>query len=286
MARSPCSRRAELIEATTEALHAIGLEQTVVRLSDRRVLTALADAIGLSEQARSDFFIALDQLDKIGWEGVRAELAVRGLPAGVVSSGLKLIAGLENLPSAQIADQLSRSLPSLPDDVLDDLATTATCLERLNDHRGVRWTFDPTLVRGMGYYTGHVFEVSHPQSSSSIAGGGRYDRLIGRSLGRDVPTCGFSLGFERIVSLLSQAPKAEAMALLYDVNSPLPEVLEAARSLREHHGTVSVLRRQGQLGKQLTRLGTWGFTSFVYFRKDEELLERPLGEGSRASSAP
>ncbi|MGH8910550.1 MAG: histidine--tRNA ligase [Egibacteraceae bacterium] len=267
----------ELIEATTEALSALGLAQTVVRLGDRRVLTVLASAIGLPEGSRPGFFVTLDKLDKIGWDGVRAELLTRELTAEQVDRALDLITGLKDSPPGQVADRLSQSLPEMPDDVLDDLATTAACLERLRDHRDVAWVFDPTLVRGMGYYTGQIFEVSHPGSSSSIAGGGRYDRLIGRCLGRDVPACGFSLGFERIVDLLEQAPKSGAVALLYDVDDPLPDVLAAARQLRAGGRTVCALSRRGQLGKQLARLEQWGFTSFVHLRKGEELSERPLG---------
>lgn len=137
----------------------------------------------------------------------------------------------------------------------------------------------------MGYYTGQIFEISHPQSSLSIAGGGRYDRLIGRSLGRDVPACGFSLGFERIMDLLDPGPKPETVALLYDVGSPLPDVLAAARALRVDGKIVSVLGRRGQLGKQLARLETWGFTSFVYLRKGEEPSERLLGDASKTTLA-
>jgi len=275
----------ELIEATTDALSALGLDQTVVRLSDRRILTALADAVGLPEQSRPGFFVTLDKLDKIGWDGVCAELTTRGVQVEEVKRVLDFIAELEDVPSRQVADRLSKCLPALPDNVLDDLVTTASCLNRLSDHRDVHWVFDPTLVRGMGYYTGQIFEVSHPQSSSSIAGGGRYDRLIGRSLERDVPACGFSLGFERIIDLLSQAPKSETVALLYDADSLLSEVLEAARTLREDHKIVSVLSRHGQLGKQLARLEQWGFTSFVYFRKGEELSEHPLRQNPVLFSA-
>jgi histidyl-tRNA synthetase len=264
----------ELIEATAQALSVLGLDQTVVRLGDRRVLAAIADTIGLPERSQSSFFITLDKLDKVGWGGVRAELLARALPEELVDRVLDLVTGLKDVPSAQVADRLSQSLPALAESVLDDLATTAACLNQLGD---VDWVFDPTLARGMGYYTGQIFEVSHPRSSSSIAGGGRYDRLIGRCMGHDVPACGFSLGFERIMELLEAAPNPHALALLYEVDSPLPEVLAAARALRAQGKAVSVLSRRGQLGKQLARLEQWGFTSFVYFHKGEEPSERPLG---------
>ncbi len=105
----------------------------------------------------------------------------------------------------------------------------ASCLDRLG---GVRWEFDPTLVRGMGYYTGQVFEIVKPGVSFSLAGGGRYDKLIGKSLGHDVPACGFSLGFERIVDLLAWSPSQDAVAVLTEADVPVADALEVARELR------------------------------------------------------
>ena len=112
---------------------------------------------------------------------------------------------------------------------IEDLATTTACLDRLADDQPLSWQFDPTLVRGMGYYTGQIFELSHPGSRSSVAGGGRYDKLIGRSLDRDVPACGFSIGFERIVDLLERAASRDAVALLVESDVPTAEILAAAR---------------------------------------------------------
>ena len=194
---------AELIEATTEALAAIGLSETTVRLSDRRFLAALASECGIPGTAQDAFFIIVDKLDKIGWDGVRAELLEAGFDAAQVTAAVDKIQGLTDVPADKLAGALAESVPGLPAAVAEDLAAVADSLTRLAAERALNWQFDPTLVRGMGYYTGQVFEIFHPGMNGSVAGGGRYDKLIGRSLGQDVPACGFSIGFERIVDLLS-----------------------------------------------------------------------------------
>lgn len=271
----------ELIEATTEALAAAGLAGTTVRVSDRRFLAALAAGAGLPEQAWDGLFITLDKLDKIGWSGVRAELAGRGLPGEQIDRIADAITGLRDVEEAKLVDHLAGAVPGLAEDVLADLATTVEGLGDLAAQRDLRWEFDPTLVRGMGYYTGQIFEVVHPASTGSVAGGGRYDELIGRFLGSTdgVPACGFSIGFERIVDLLESAPPREAVAVLYDAEIAPAEVLTAARRLRADGRTVSPIRRRGKFGAQLGRLAEWGFTSFVHLRADgEEMPERRLGE--------
>jgi histidyl-tRNA synthetase len=133
----------------------------------------------------------------------------------------------------------------------------------------------------MGYYTGQIFEVTHPASGGSVAGGGRYDQLIGRFLGTDVPACGFSIGFERIVDLLATAPEREAVAVLYESDTPLPTVLAVARELRGDGRTVSTVRRSGKFGAQLGRLEEWGYTSFVHVKPEETGAERTLGDKAR-----
>jgi histidyl-tRNA synthetase len=140
----------------------------------------------------------------------------------------------------------------------------------------------------MGYYTGQIFEISHSASSSSIAGGGRYDKLIGRSLGRDVPACGFSIGFERIIDLINFNPHQEVVAVLFNDGVSLPDVLATARSIREQGRTVSTIPRSGKLASQLDRLEAWGFTSFIYLEQDnvlnQNLAERPLKRATKPDS--
>ena len=253
---------AELIEATSEALAAVGLTGTTIRLSDRRFLSALAADCGVPDDARDAFFIALDRLDRTGWDGVRAELAELGFPPDQVASVEDKIRALEGLPAGKLAGALADAVPGLAAPVIEDLAATVSCLDRL----AVSWEFDPALVRGMGYYTGQVFEIVKAGVSGSLAGGGRYDKLIGRSLGHDVPACGFSIGFERIVDLLAERPARDAVAVLAEADVPLADVLEVARELRSAAGAGSVIetvRRSGKFGAQLKRLEAAGFTGFV-----------------------
>jgi histidyl-tRNA synthetase len=266
---------AELIEATAQALAATGLSGTTVRVSDRRFLSALAEHAGVPEQGRDSLFITLDKLDKIGWSGVRTELAERvGLSAEQIDGVAAAIEGLVDVEGAKLTDRLAAALPNLGDDVLADLTTTVDALAALPD---LTWVFDPTLVRGMGYYTGQIFEVTHPSSSGSVAGGGRYDQLIGRSLGTDVPACGFSIGFERIADLLASAATGERVAVLFEADVPATRVLAVARELRTGDRPVSPVRRSGKFGAQLGRLTEWGYTSFVHLRADRsELEERRL----------
>jgi histidyl-tRNA synthetase len=174
-------------------------------------------------------------------------------------------------------------VPGLPAAVAEDLAAVADSLTRLAAERPLNWQFDPTLVRGMGYYTGQVFEILHPEMNGSVAGGGRYDKLIGRSFGQDVPACGFSIGFERIVDLLSAEVARDAVALLVESDVPVADAAAAARELRGAgagaggsggSGVVEIVRRSGKFGAQLTRLQTAGFTGFVHLRIEDGAVVR------------
>jgi histidyl-tRNA synthetase len=239
---------AELIEATTSALSAVGLNDVTVRLSDRRFLAALAQAAGIPAGEHARFFIILDKLDKIGWDGIRSELTETGIPQAASEAALDMIATLQDLPAGKLAATVADTVPGLAEEVASDLAATATCLERLAGTRPLAWQFDPTLVRGMGYYTGQVFEITTPGFSGSVAGGGRYDRLIGRWLGRDIPACGFSIGFERICDLLlSTRPPRNAVAVLAEADVHPADTLTAARALREQGHVTEVIRRSGKL---------------------------------------
>jgi len=258
----------ELIEATSQALNAIGLDGIKVRLSDRRILTALAAGAGVPECAQDSFFIALDKLDKIGWEGVTAEFQKIGLSDESVMGVVDNIGALGELAVEKLPTGLADALPGLQPDVIEDFSTTAECLNQVASERLLNWQFDPTLVRGMGYYTGQIFEMSHERMPGSVAGGGRYDRLIGRSLGRDVPACGFSIGFERIVDLLESGGRRDAVALLADNEIPVPDILAAARRLRSGGRAVDTVRGSGKFGAQLSRLEKAGFSSFIQLRME------------------
>ena len=271
---------AELIEATSEALAAIGLTGTTIRLSDRRFLAALAADCGVPPEAYDAFFITLDKLDKIGWDGVQAELGELGFPPARVAAVTEKIQGLADVPARQAGARAG-----------GQRARTGRGRDRRPGHHGgepgpagrrtnqlpLSWRFDPTLVRGMGYYTGQVFEITHPDMSGSVAGGGRYDKLIGRSLGHDVPACGFSIGFERIVDLLSREQTRDAVAVLVESDVPVTEALAIAREMRGVSGSgrgVETVRRSGKFGAQLKRLEAAGFTGFVLVRSEDGVIVR------------
>jgi histidyl-tRNA synthetase len=153
---------------------------------------------------------------------------------------------------------------------------------------GTRVQFDPTLVRGMGYYTGTIFEIASPAFPSSIAGGGRYDRMVGKLLGREVPACGFSIGFERLISILverggagapdSVAPAASArrLAVLVEADGDLTAALAAARSLRAGGDLVSLELKRKNVGRQLTELATHGFWGYAVSGGPGPVTVKPL----------
>jgi histidyl-tRNA synthetase len=249
----------ELILATTEALTALGLKDLTVRLNDRRLLGAMVAHCGFDVAGAGSVLIALDKLDKVGREGVAQELREAGHPSSAIERLLDLLglsatsAALRPLLGVSADEAVWRGLQR----ILDTVGAQAAGRFRL--------VFDATLVRGMGYYTGPIFEIRHGDSTSSIAGGGRYDRMVGRFIGRDVPATGFSIGFERVIGILMErGPSAEAeaerVALVFDETMPaLGPVLNLARDLREQGRHVLLEARAKRLGKQLQDLETRGF---------------------------
>jgi len=248
----------ELILATTEALAALGLKDLTVRLNDRRVLTALVGHCGFDPARAGSVFVALDKLDKVGRDGVATELREAGHPVDAADRMLDILAS-----SATPAALRARLGVGVDEGVWRGLQRILDTVETQAAGR-FRLVFDATLVRGMGYYTGPIFEVQHGGGTSSIAGGGRYDRMISKFMGRDVPATGFSIGFERVISiLLERGPASEAdgerVALVFDEAEGLGPVLALARDLREQGKAVLLETRTKRLGKQLQDLETRGF---------------------------
>ena len=248
----------ELILATTEALAALGLKDLIVRLNDRRLLGAMVAHCGFDPARAGSVLIALDKLDKIGRGEVAAELREAGHPADAAGRLLELLgavatpATLRTLLGSRADEGVWRGLQR----ILDTVATQAAGRFRL--------AFDATLVRGMGYYTGPIFEIQHGDATSSIAGGGRYDRMVGKFSGREVPATGFSIGFERVIGILmgrgsSTETDGPRVALVFDDTMDLAPVLGLARDLREQGRHVLLETRGKRLGKQLQDLEARGF---------------------------
>jgi len=250
----------ELLTATTAALDALGLTGTHVRVNDRRVLLGLLASWGVAPDATDCALVVVDKLDKIGVDGVAAELVELGVPVDVSATALRQLAD---------ADWTLTDAPWL------DRAAFAE-LEALRDAvPGVDLRFDPTLVRGMGYYTGTIFEVAHPDVPYSLGGGGRYDGMIGRFLGQDVPAAGFSLGFERLVDLvdLAAGDAADGLVLLHDRQVPPAALARLRTDALRRHGRVRLDRRAKNVGVQLAGLAALGYASFAFVRTGDETLD-------------
>ncbi len=271
---------AELLEATLTALGAIGIEGVTVRVNDRRLLAALAAEVGVSESALRAFYVILDKLDKIGWNGVRDELVEQG-HSGAVGGRCEQIVSLisgAGSPDGAIA-RAADLLPGMAESVLTELRETFDALSRVEAAAppgALTACLDTTVVRGMGYYTGQIFELAHPDAPSAIAGGGRYDDLVGRSLGKKVPACGISIGFDRVVEMARFAPPDLGVALLHSAEVPRWEVLEMARRVRLEGDSATLVSRRGQLKVQLATLQSAGYSSFVVVEPGGVSERRPL----------
>lgn len=266
----------ELIQATAEALLALEFEGFTVRLNDRRVLISLAEHCGFEPKAFENLFIQIDKLDKIGLDGVQKELLAQGHNTESVK---KAIAFLEKAAACQFGpgDFESALPPNVEKGVVAGLGNVLKAVEGVSERRySIR--FDPTLVRGMGYYTGQIFEITCKGYAHSVAGGGRYDKMVGKMTGRDVPACGFSIGFERIISILAErglaAPSiGERIALLFDPEKdPMSEVLLAAKKLREKH-IVSLQPKKKEMRKQLDALLNGGYGAYTVYKAGSTELE-------------
>lgn len=264
----------ELILATTKALGEIAKgKYFTVRINDRRILMAMALFAGYNEDNINDVFIILDKMDKIGMDGVKKELIELDGAEKCVKY-LSLFNGLSDNAKAVLSlkDKLAGFIE---DGVLDSLCEIIdTVLEvKTNDFSLV---FDPTLVRGMGYYTGTIFEVSMEGFSGSVAGGGRYDKMIGKFTGNDTPACGFSIGFERIIAILLDEgfkipDESRKIAFLYEKNIDgdiLKYILKEAASLREAGNIVLVSKMNKNKKFQKEGLEKQGYVEFKEFYRE------------------
>ncbi len=257
----------ELISATTQALSNLGFDNVTVHLSDRRLLTALADKCGYSDSQKPSVFISLDKLDKIGFSGVEQELsAIDKDKAGEFINLIQSIVNSDN-PFETCADVLNGYLPdSVKQNIQDILYVTNSLIQN------GKVVFDVTLVRGMGYYTGTIYEVYADGLNSAIAGGGRYDKMIGRLTGQDIPACGFSIGFERIALLMEERGITfdcnRGIAVLLDKRMTADErtnVIRQCADLRKQNN-VTVLNKIKNFGYQLKQLREQGYADIYEYR--------------------
>lgn len=264
----------ELILATTTTLGKLGFKDFVIRINERRILKAMAAYSGFAEDDYDTVFIILDKMDKIGEEGVVNELVKSGFSQESAEKYMALFKELEeNGGNVEwLADKLKDYLEP---DVAKSLSEIIASV-RATKSSDFEITFDPTLVRGMSYYTGTIFEISIPQFGGSCGGGGRYDKMVGRFTGNDVPACGFSIGFERIILLMMEngfqipdQPKKTAYLIEKGVSGErLCEVIAQAQEARKDGSQVLVARMNKNKKFQKEQLTKEGYTDFVEFYKN------------------
>lgn len=264
----------ELILATTTTLGKLGFKDFVIRINERRILKAMAAYSGFAEDDYDTVFIILDKMDKIGEEGVVNELVKSGFSQESAEKYMALFKELEESGGSVewLADKLKDYLEP---DVAKSLSEIIASV-RATKSSDFEITFDPTLVRGMSYYTGTIFEISIPQFGGSCGGGGRYDKMVGRFTGNDVPACGFSIGFERIILLMMEngfqipdQPKKTAYLIEKGVSGErLCEVIAQAQEARKDGSQVLVARMNKNKKFQKEQLTKEGYTDFVEFYKN------------------
>ena len=259
----------ELISATASAIDALGLVGCRIRVNDRRILSRLLDTWAVPAERHERALITIDKLDKIGVSGVAEELAGLGVDA---ASAAETLGSIQNA-GWHLADD--GEPPAWLDlDVYDELLAIRAAVT------GIELDFDPTLVRGMGYYTGTIFEISHPELGYSLGGGGRYDGMIGRFLGSEVPACGFSIGFERIIDLLADDDDAvtDAVLVIHEKNASPAELMALKQRLVAEGARVRLAGRTKNTRALLERALADGFSRYAFVAADGEIGPlRPLG---------
>lgn len=264
----------ELILATTTTLGKLGFKNFQIRINDRQILKAMASYSGFAEEDYDQVFIILDKMDKIGLDGVKAELLEAGYSNDQVDKYLELFTGMEQAEDAvtyitdKLADVLPAGVTESFKEIIDSVEATKGDFFEL--------VFDPTLVRGMSYYTGTIFEIAMPEFGGSCGGGGRYDKMVGKFTGNDVPACGFSIGFERIILLLMESgfkvPTAgKKTAYLIEKGIPsemLCDVMAQAQKERENGNQILVARMNKNKKFQKEQLTAQGYEEFKEFYKE------------------
>lgn len=261
----------ELILATTTTLGRLEFKNFEIRLNERRILKAMAAYCGFPEADYDKIFIILDKMDKTGPEGVSAELAAQGYSSEMIEKYLNLFKSVSDA-----SDGLSYLADTLGDYLEPEVtASMREIVETVNACKTAEFNlvFDPALVRGMSYYTGTIFEIAMPELGASCGGGGRYDKMIGNFTGKDVPACGFSIGFERIILLLLennfQIPKQpEKIAFLVEKGYPgskLADVIRQSQEARARGQQVLVVRMNKNKKFQKEQLRKEGYEQFTEF---------------------
>ena len=263
----------ELILATTTLLGKLDFKNFTVRINDRKVLKAMAAYSGFEEKDYDDVFIILDKMDKIGLDGVEKELQEHGYPKEAVEKYLQLFKEITNdIEGVRYCkEKLEGYLEEATADGLEMIIASVDSVKEAD----FKLSFDPTLVRGMSYYTGTIFEIAMDEFGGSVGGGGRYDEMIGKFTGQPTPACGFSIGFERIVMLLLERgyeipDNKEKLALLIEKGMPQEKMLEVLAFAKEQRAAgkqvmLSIMKKNKKFQKE--QLSQEGYTEIKEFFK-------------------
>ncbi len=264
----------ELILATTTTLGRLGFRNFQIRINDRRLLKAMAAYSGFDEKDYDDVFITLDKMDKIGVEGVERELTANGYDSVSVEKYLALFRDMN--ASEDTLSFIEEKMTGFLDE--DVKAGFREIIESVNATKDdcFRLVFDPTLVRGMSYYTGTIFEIMMPELGISCGGGGRYDKMVGRFTGKDVPACGFSIGFERIILILMESGfkvPNQNKKIVYLIEKGvsgdrLCEIIAEAQRERQDGTQVLVARMNKNKKFQKEQLAAEGYEEFKQFYRE------------------
>ena len=263
----------ELILATTTLLGKLDFKNFTVRINDRKILKAMAAYSGFEEKDYDDVFIILDKMDKIGLDGVEKELQEHGYPKEAVEKYLQLFKEITNdIEGVRYCkEKLEGYLEEATADGLEMIIASVDSVKEAD----FKLSFDPTLVRGMSYYTGTIFEIAMDEFGGSVGGGGRYDEMIGKFTGQPTPACGFSIGFERIVMLLLERgyeipDNKEKLALLIEKGMPQEKMLEVLAFAKEQRAAgkqvmLSIMKKNKKFQKE--QLSQEGYTEIKEFFK-------------------
>ena len=264
----------ELILATTTTLGKLGFKNFQIRINERRILKAMAAYSGFPEESYDSVFIILDKMDKIGLEGVKEELIKYEFSEESVNKYVSLFKEIEQ--QANPIDYLAEKLGDYMEDDVKQWMNEIIESVKATKSSDFEIVFDPTLVRGMSYYTGTIFEIAIPEFGGSCGGGGRYDKMVGKFIGHDVPACGFSIGFERIVLLLMEQgfkipEEYNKVAYLIEKGvkeDALCEVIAQAQEERKNGPQVLVTRMNKNKKFQKEQLKEQGYEEFKEFYKN------------------
>lgn len=266
---SSVNAEVELIDVTANAMLSIGFKDFYININDRRILRNMLETMGFLPESIDSVCITFDKLDKIGADGVKAELQEKQFDKKAIDALVDFIQQGEITLDSVISRCSDASIG-------DDLKYIIQTAKKVSDGKyDVKYC--PNLVRGQGYYTGAVFEIASPLFSGAIGGGGRYDNLIGKFTGQKIPAVGFSIGFERICSILLeqnyQIPGAkERCALLYDDSADFAKIMNMAQSLRKDYN-VAVFKKAKKMGPQFDMLEKQGFTKFAVLKDGQIVLK-------------